>query len=127
MKQQLSIITVGISAFLSMNSAAEPAGFVSPIGFGGSESDKAAIVDYIEARARYQYCEQTDMCQEFMLRQMEQQSLMAFKSLTVAENTKILESVIDIYCNQIDMCDYHILKQMYDQEVMASNQSLSWD
>ena len=127
MKQPRHLMAYAIMMTLSMSAAAEPAGFVSPIGFSGSEGEKAAVVAYIEARARYQFCDQADMCQEYLLRQMEQQSLMAFKSLTAAENTDILGSVIDIYCNQVDMCDYHILKQMYDQEVMASGQSLSWD
>lgn len=102
------------------------AGFVHPLDFDGSSAQKQKVIEYIQARVKKEYCGVVDMCQETMLRMMEEQNLSAFKYLTKAEDRKILDHVIKTYCGSVDMCNYQMLRMMYEQNLQASQRKLEW-
>jgi|APSaa5957512535_1039671.scaffolds.fasta_scaffold386654_1 hypothetical protein len=104
------------------------AGFVNPMDFNGSESQKNEVIDYIKARVRHDYCESgLDMCQNTTLRMMEKKNLEAFKAATKATNRSVMNRVIKDYCNSgLDMCNYTTILMMYKKNAEAGEQSLSW-
>lgn len=53
--------------------------------FDGSEAQKTMVINYITKNVYKQYCTGINMCQESMLRRMEQKDLDAFKLLTKAD------------------------------------------
>lgn len=104
------------------------AGFINPMDFDGSESQKQEVINYIQAKVKADYCDgQLDMCQPTTLRMMEQQNLKSFKELTQAKDRKIMNGVIKDYCDSsLDMCNYTTIEMMYQQNLKANNQELSW-
>ena len=115
-------------AAILLVSATANAGFIHPLDFDGSESQKQEVISYIQARVKADYCDgQLDMCQPTTLRIMEKQNLTAFKKLTKVSDRKILDRVIKDYCQgALDMCTYTTLEIMYKQNVKATKQELSW-
>lgn len=99
---------------------------VHPMDFDGSEEQKALVINYITKHVYDQYCEGINMCQESMLRRMEQKDLDAFKYLTKAENRKVLDQAITDYCKTIDICSFSMIQRMYEKNLAASKQKLSW-
>jgi hypothetical protein len=99
---------------------------VHPMDFDGSEAQKTVVIDYITKNVYKQYCTGINMCQESMLRRMEQKDLDAFKLLTKAENRKVLDQAISDYCSNLDMCNYAMIQRMYEKNLAASKQKLSW-
>lgn len=100
--------------------------FIDPSKFDGSESQKQEVISYIKERARVDYCEKTDMCQETILRMMERENLNSFKKLTQAEDIGILNRAIYDYCNTVDMCSYQIIEMMYNENLKAKKEETSW-
>lgn len=116
-----------VSVMFSSFSYAQPMDFVHPMGFDGSEKQKQAAVDYITKQVKKQYCDDgLDMCQDFMLRMMEDENLSAFKRLTKADNKSILDRVIKDYCQGIGLCDYVTIEMMYNENLKASKKKLEW-
>lgn len=99
---------------------------VHPMDFDGSEAQKTMVINYITKNVYKQYCTGINMCQESMLRRMEEKDLDAFKSLTKAENRKILDQAITDHCITLDMCSFSMIKRMYEKNLAASKQKLSW-
>lgn len=102
------------------------AGFVHPLDFDGSDEQKKEVIQYIQNRVKKEYCGVVDMCQDTMLRMMEEKNLTAFKYLTAAQNRDVLDYVIKAYCSTVDMCNYQMLRMMYDQNLQASKRKLEW-
>lgn len=103
------------------------ADFIHPMDFDGSDSQKQQVIKVIKERVKKDYCGSgLDMCQEALLRMMEQKNLDAFKQATKAKNRKIMDRVIKDYCNTVDMCNYALIWMMYQKNLEASEQSLSW-
>ena len=99
---------------------------VHPMDFDGSEEQKTLVIKYITKHVYDQYCTGINMCQESTLRRMEQKDLDAFKSLTRAENRKVLDQAITDFCKTIDMCSFATIQRMYEKNLAASKQKLSW-
>jgi hypothetical protein len=102
------------------------AGFIHPLEFNGSEAQKNEVITYIQNRVKKDYCQTIDMCQEIMLRMMEQENLEAFKRLTQVQDRSILDRAIHDYCSTVDMCTYQMVEMMYNENLKASQQQLSW-
>lgn len=104
------------------------AGFVHPMDFDGSESQKNEVVQYIKGQVRKDYCDGgLDMCQNTILRMMEQENLEAFKKGTRAKNRTVMDRAIKDYCNSgLDMCNYTTIMMMYDENVAAGQKELDW-
>ena len=67
------------------------------------------------------------MCQNTILRMMEQQNLDAFKKGTQAKNRAVMDRAIKDYCNSgLDMCNYTTIMMMYDENVAAGAKELDW-
>lgn len=113
--------------FLFLFSISAKAQFIHPLDFNGSESQKKAVIAYIQDRVNSDYCEKVDMCQETTLRMMEQENLEAFKRLTQAKSREILDRAIHDYCGKVDMCTYQTLEMMYNENLKKSSEKLSWD
>lgn len=111
---------------LAVIAGSAQAGFINPMNFDGSESQRNEVIEYIQERVRINYCEKIDMCQASMLRMMEKENLEAFKRMTKANNAAVMKRVIDDYCHRIDMCDYSTLEMMYQENNKASEQTLEW-
>ena len=104
--------------------AAQPP--IHPMDFDGSDQQKALVIDYITKNVYKQYCTGINMCQESMLRRMEEKDLEAFKGLTKVENRPILDRAIGDYCNTLDLCSYSMIQKMYEKNLAASKKKLSW-
>ncbi|MDF1762212.1 MAG: hypothetical protein P1U57_02285 [Oleibacter sp.] len=117
-----------IFIYLAIISLYSLADFVHPMDFNGSESQKNEVIDYINKQVRQDYCESDlDMCQESMLRMMEQENLNAFKKATSATDRRIMDRAITDYCESgVDMCNYSTIFMMYEENVKASNKKLQW-
>ncbi|RVU86457.1 hypothetical protein EOL70_03140 [Leucothrix sargassi] len=104
------------------------AGFINPMDFDGSDAQKKEVVAYIKARVKKDYCDSgIDMCQEVILRMMEQENLKAFKSAAKSKNRKIMDRVIKDYCDSgIDMCNYTTIFMMYQENLKAADTELTW-
>lgn len=111
---------------LLINSIPVQAKFINPLQFDGSDTQKKEVISYIQARVKHDYCETVDMCQESMLRMMERENLDAFKRLTKATNSDILNRAIHDYCGVVDMCTYQMIEMMYNKNLKASKDKLSW-
>lgn len=58
---------------------------------------------------------------------MERENLKAFKELTTATNSPVMENVIQTYCDgMIDMCDYTTILMMYRENDKSSKEKLTW-
>lgn len=113
--------------FMLLFSGMANAAFVNPMDFDGSDTQKQEVIKYIQDRVKHEYCDSgIDMCQETILRSMEQQNLSAFKELTNAKDKKIMDNVIHTYCGSVDMCNYVIIRGMYNQNLSASKEQLEW-
>ncbi|PMH29855.1 hypothetical protein BCU71_16140 [Vibrio lentus] len=113
----ISILSVSFSA---------QAGFIHPLDFSGSEAQKNEVITHIQNRVKKDYCQTVDMCQESLLRMMEQENLEAFKRLTQAKNRSVLDRAIHDYCGTVDMCTYQMVEMMYNENLKASQTQLSW-
>jgi len=113
--------------FIFLFSISAQAQFIHPLDFNGSEAQKNSVISYIQDRVKSDYCKKIDMCQETMLRMMEQENLEAFKRLTKATNRKILDRAIHDYCGKVDMCTYQMLEMMYNENLRKSTDKLSWE
>lgn len=104
------------------------AGFIHPMDFDGSESQKQEVIQYIKDRVKQDYCDgQLDMCQPSMLRMMEDQNLRSFKKATQATNREIMDKVINDYCDSaVDLCTYDNILMMYNENLKASQKELTW-
>lgn len=98
---------------------------IHPMDFDGSAEQKTVVIGYITKNVYSQYCTDRNMCQESMLRRMEQKDLDAFKLLTKAENRKVLDQAISDYCVSLDMCSFSMIQRMYEKNLSASKQKLS--
>lgn len=98
--------------------------FVNPINFTPTESNKKRVIKYIEKQVKEDYSA-INMDDPSTLRMMEKENLNAFKELTKAKNTRLLNSVIKTYC-EIGMCNYSTILLMYNEQNKASKESLSW-
>ncbi|HDL7824165.1 TPA: hypothetical protein PXR60_002588 [Yersinia enterocolitica] len=118
--------TIAASLFLMAFSVS--AKFIHPMDFDGSEAQKNEVIEYIKGTVKSDYCNGTlDMCQDTMLRMMEDENLNAFKLASKATNRKIMDRVIKDYCNSgLNMCNYVMINMMYDENLKASNKSLTW-
>ncbi|MCQ1060844.1 hypothetical protein LRP52_41420 [Photobacterium sp. ZSDE20] len=116
-------LLISVTVLLSFSAQAD---FLHPLQFDGSEMHQNRVVTYIQERVRKDYCDTIDLCQEVMLRMMEQENLGAFKRLTNATHTDILDRAIADYCGAIDMCTYQMIEIMYNENVSASQQQLTW-
>ncbi|MDF4305879.1 hypothetical protein P3697_01545 [Vibrio parahaemolyticus] len=116
-----------ITIFFLTTPFSASAGFVHPMDFNGSDSQKQEVIQYIQEKVKSDYCGKVDMCNATTLRMMEQQNLQAFKRATKAQNRQIMDRVIHDYCNNaLDMCDYNTILMMYEQNEQAIKQELSW-
>lgn len=104
---------------------ARAADFVHPLKFDGSDEQKQATIEYIKERVQQDYCEAINVCDESVLKMIEQENLSAFKRLTSATNSKILERTINDYCS-LGFCDYDTIELMYSENLKASKKELSW-
>lgn len=104
--------------------AAQEAGFVHPLAFGGSSAEKAAVIAYIQATVEQDYSA-IGMGDPATLRMMEREELKAFKQLTQATEPELLDEVIRSYC-EIGMCNYNTLWMMYQEQVQAAGERLRW-
>ncbi|EGU46997.1 hypothetical Protein VIOR3934_13737 [Vibrio orientalis CIP 102891 = ATCC 33934] len=120
MKKLLVMVSM---SFLSFGATAA---FIHPLDFDGSDVQKNEVIAYIQSRVKKDYCQTIDMCQESMLRIMENENLDAFKRLTQAKSRDILDRAIHDYCGTVDMCTYQMIEMMYKENVKASQQQLSW-
>ena len=116
-----------LTVFLLAFSISAQAQFIHPMDFNGSDAQKKIVISYIQDRVKSDYCKKIDMCQESMLRMMEQENLEAFKRLTKATNRKILDRAIRDYCGKVDMCTYQMLEMMYNENLQKSTEKLSWE
>lgn len=109
-------------------SASSFAGFIHPMDFTGSDAQKQEVISYIKQRVKKEYCEGSlDLCQETMLRMMEQENLDAFKKATQANNRVIMDRVIKDYCQGgVDLCNYTTILMMYQENLKASQKQLQW-
>ena len=119
----MKIVLIITLYFLSM---AIHADFIHPLEFDGSDRQKAEVINYIKERVKKDYCETVDMCQESLLRMMEEENLESFKRLTAATEIKILERAITDYCGTVDMCTYQMIEMMYKENLDASEKKLTW-
>jgi len=117
-----------IFSILLIISSSSFAGFLHPMDFDDSDSQKNKVIAYIKQQVKDDYCNSAvDMCQPSMLRMMEKENLEAFKKATRANNRKIMDRVIKDYCNSaVDMCNYVMIFMMYQENEKAANQSLEW-
>ena len=105
---------------------------IDPLSFSGSQSEKNAIISFIEKDVKKTYCENElleSMCTNSILRMMEEEELQSFKKLIYAKNKNILNKVINSYCNNSlleSMCTYTIILMMYEEEVTAAGKKLDW-
>ena len=122
MKKVISVILFVCST------AASASGFIHPMDFDGSERSKKQVVEYVQARVRYDYCDSgLNMCQPTTLRMMEEENLDSFKRATAAEDREIMDQVINDYCySGLDMCSYSTIWMMYQENLRASRQQLAW-
>ncbi|MFV0422196.1 hypothetical protein [Oleidesulfovibrio sp.] len=105
-------------------SSAFAADFVSPIGFEPTESNKSAVIAYVQESVRNEYAV-LGINSESALRMMEEENLRAFKKLLTAEDKEVLSRVIKQYCG-IGMCNYVTINMMYEEEMKAKNTQLEW-
>ncbi|WON77839.1 hypothetical protein [Serratia sp. UGAL515B_01] len=117
-----------IAASLFLLAFSVSAKFINPMDFDGSEAQKNEVIEYIKSTVKRDYCNDTvDMCQDTMLRMMEDENLNAFKLATKATNRKVMDRVIKDYCSsEVNMCNYAMINMMYDENIKASNNSLKW-
>lgn len=105
---------------------------IDPLSFSGSQSEKNAVISFIERDVKKTYCENElleSMCTNSILRMMEEEELQSFKKLIYAKNKNILNEVINSYCNNSlleSMCTYTIILMMYEEEVTAAGKKLDW-
>ena len=105
---------------------------IDPLSFSGSQSEKNAVISFIERDVKKTYCENElleSMCTNSILRMMEEEELQSFKKLIYAKNKNILNKVINSYCNNSlleSMCTYTIILMMYEEEVTAAGKKLDW-
>ena len=105
---------------------------IDPLSFSGSQSEKNAVISFIERDVKKTYCENElleSMCTNSILRMMEEEELQSFKKLIYAKNKNILNKVINTYCNNSlleSMCTYTIILMMYEEEVTAAGKKLDW-
>ncbi len=105
---------------------------IDPLSFSGSQSEKNAVISFIERDVKKTYCENElleSMCTNSILRMMEEEELQSFKKLIYAKNKNILNKVINSYCNNSlleSMCSYTIILMMYEEEVTAAGKKLDW-
>jgi len=118
------LIIVLLMGVLPETGLALPYGFIHPLDFSGSESEKAQVISYIKRQVKETYSK-IGMDDPMTLRMMERENLNAFKELIRAKNRSILDDVISTYCG-IGMCDYNTINMMYNEQMKANNQSLNW-
>ncbi len=106
--------TIVMLFVLGLASAARGQAFVSPIGFVDSESNRKAVIRFIEHQVYTDYTS-IGMKDPMTLRMMEQENMKAFKQLIRATNTALLREVIDAYC-EIGMCNYNTIWMMYEEQ-----------
>tara|TARA_Y100000590_G_scaffold82060_1_gene91388 strand:- start:2 stop:358 length:357 start_codon:yes stop_codon:yes gene_type:complete len=97
---------------------------IHPLDFKGTDKEKTSVIKFIEKNVKETYCD-IGMCQDTILRMMEEEELRSFKELTKVKNRYLLNSVIETYCG-IGMCNYSTILMMYNEEKSASNKSLEW-
>lgn len=89
--------------------------FILPQNFTNSTAQKNALTEWIHTTVRETYCEgQIEMCDEEVLRLMEQKEMTAFLKLTHAQDKPKLDALIKFYCaGPVDMCSYATIEMMY--------------
>ena len=105
---------------------ATAAQFVNPLHFGGSSSEKQAVIAYIKENVKETYSK-IGMDDPVTLRMMERKNLDAFKRLfrDKDKDPQLLQKMIDTYC-AIDMCNYVTIDMMYRKNLEASHKDLHW-
>lgn len=121
------ILTVSLSVLSSFAFSA-PAGYVDPVSFDGSDSQKGQVIKYIKANVYKDYCKQLGQCSATMLRMMEEEELKSFKFLAAEtkKHEKEYRQVYKDYCETINMCNYGTLKMMFNKEVESASKELTW-
>ena len=105
---------------------------INPLTFSGSQSEKNAVISFIETNVEEMYCGNElleSMCTNSLLRMMEEEELSSFKKLTNAKNPKILKNVINTYCYDSFLegfCNYTMILMMYEEEASAAGKKLEW-
>ena len=105
---------------------------INPLTFSGSQSEKNAVISFIETNVEEMYCENEllkSMCTNSILRMMEEEELSSFKKLTNAKKPKILRNVINTYCYDSFLegfCNYTMILMMYEEEASAAGKKLEW-
>lgn len=94
------------------------------IGFIDNDANRARVVAFIEHQVYTDYTA-IGMNDPMTLRMMEDENMKAFKNLIRANNTRLLQQVIDTYC-EIGMCNYSTIWMMYEEQSKASGSSLKW-
>ena len=126
MKTLLTLFVLFFSSFVFGKN------LIDPLSFSGSQSEKNAVISFIERDVKKTYCENElleSMCTNSMLRLMEEEELRSFKILTNAKNKKILNKVTSTYCDNSMLegfCTYTMILLMYEEEVKALGQKLEW-
>lgn len=109
---------------LLLPEVASAAGFVHPLDFKETKSEKDNVINYIKNGVKETYTK-IGMGDPSTLRMMEKKELEDFKKLTKVKNRKILDNVISTYC-KIGMCNYNTIYMMYNKQLEASKESLDW-
>lgn len=103
---------------------AQSSGFIHPLDYKDTESNRAKVIEYIKWNVKKTYSE-IGMDNPTTLRMMEKEELKCFKELTKANNRKLLDRVINTY-SEIGMCNYNTILMMYNEELKASSEELEW-
>lgn len=109
---------------LSVCTAIFADGFIHPLDFRGTETEKQAVISFIEKDVKERYTA-IGMGDPATLRMMENEELDAFKQLTNVTNRKLLDEVIRTY-TAIGMGNYSTILMMYNEQLEASQQKLKW-
>lgn len=120
MKRFFLVLMLLIPSFIF----AQSSGFIHPLDFKDTETDRAKVIEYIKSNVKKTYSA-IGMDNPSTLRMMEKEELKCFKELTKVKNRKLLDRVINTYC-ELGMCNYNTILMMYKEESKASAEELEW-
>lgn len=120
MKRLFLLLMLLIPSFIF----AQSSGFIHPLDFIDTETNRAKVIEYIESNVKKTYSA-IGMDNPSTLRMMEKEELKCFKELTKVKNRKLLDRVINTYC-ELGMCNYNTILMMYKEESKASTEELEW-
>jgi len=120
MKRLFLLLMLLIPSFIF----AQSSGFIHPLDFIDTETNRAKVIEYIESNVKKTYSA-IGMDNPSTLRMMEKEELKCFKELTKVKNRKLLDRVINTYC-KLGMCNYNTILMMYKEESKASTEELEW-